>query len=56
VQAGKTRVFIAGNEHATLFDIEWTTADENAVQVITVLYRDEDLEVTFVGGVFVGEI
>lgn len=51
VEAGKTRVFIAGNEGQTLFDIEWTEADMNAVQVITLFYRDEDLEVTWVGGV-----
>lgn len=54
VQAGKTRVFLAGQEHLTLYDIEWTEADRYAVQVITAYYRDEDLEVTFVGGVFMG--
>lgn len=54
VQAGKTRVVLTGQEHATLYDVEWTEADANAVQVLTFLYRDEDLEVTWVGGVFVG--
>jgi len=54
VEAGKTRVFIAGADGQTLFDIEWTEADQSAVQVITLLYRDEDLEVCFVGGVFMG--
>lgn len=54
VQAGKTRIFLSGNEHLTLFDIEWTEADRNYVQVLTAYYRDEDLEVTFVGGVFMG--
>lgn len=54
VEAGKTRIFLAGQEHLTLFDIEWTEADRNYVQVITMYYRDEDLEVTFVGGVFMG--
>lgn len=54
VEAGKTRVFLAGQEHQTLFDIDWTEADRNAVQVLTAYYRDEDLEVTFVGGVFMG--
>ncbi len=55
VEAGKTRVFLAGQEHQTLFDIEWTEADQLAVQIITVLYRDEDLEATWVGGVFMGD-
>lgn len=55
VEAGKTRVVMSGNENQTLFDIEWTEADNNAVQVITAYYRDEDLEVTFVGGIFMGE-
>lgn len=54
VQAGKTRVVLTGQENATLYDIEWTEADATAVQVLTFLYRDEDLEVTWVGGVFVG--
>jgi len=54
VEAGKTRIFLSGQEHLTLFDVEWTEADRNYVQVITAYYRDEDLEVTFVGGVFMG--
>ena len=54
VEAGKTRVFLAGQEHATLYDIEWTEADRTAVQEATFYYRAEDLEVTFVGGVFMG--
>ncbi len=54
VEAGKTRIFMAGNEHSTLYDIEWTEADRNMVQVLTMYYRDEDLEVTFVGGIFMG--
>ena len=55
VQAGKTRVVMAGQEHQTLFDIEWTEADRNYVQEITAFYKPEDLEVTIVGGVFFGE-
>ncbi len=55
VEAGKTRVFLAGQEHQVLYDIEWTEADRTAVQVITCYYRDEDLEATWVGGVFVGD-
>lgn len=54
VRAGNTRVLMAGQENQTLYDIEWTEADENYVQEITVYYRPEDLEVTFVGGVFMG--
>lgn len=55
VQAGKTRVVLTGQEHATLYDIEWTEADRTHVQEMTIYYRDEDLEATFVGGVFMGE-
>lgn len=55
VQAGQTRIFLTGQEHQTLYDVEWTEADRNYVQVITAYYRPEDLEVTFVGGVFFGE-
>lgn len=54
VQAGKTRIFLAGQEHLTLFDIEWTEGDRTSVQVITVYRRDEDLQTTWVGGVFMG--
>lgn len=54
VQAGMTRVFLAGQERQTLFDIEWTEADRNYVQEATFYYRSEDIEVTFVGGVFMG--
>lgn len=55
VQAGKTRIILAGQEHQTLYDIEWTEADRNYVQELTIKYRPEDLEVTFVAGVFFGE-
>lgn len=55
VQAGKTRILMAGQENQTLYDIEWTEADGNFVQEITMQYRPEDLEVTFVAGVFMGE-
>lgn len=54
VEAGKTIVVLAGQERATLYDVEWTEADQLSVQVLTFYYRDEDLEVTFVGGVFMG--
>lgn len=54
VQAGMTRLFLTGQEEQTLFDIDWTEADVNYVQEITAYYRSEDLQVTFVGGVFFG--
>ena len=54
VEAGKTRVVMTGQENQTLFDIDWTEADGNYVQEITAYYKPEDLQVTFVGGVFMG--
>lgn len=54
VTAGVTRILLTGQEHQTLYDIEWTEADQNYVQEITMQYRPEDLEVTFVAGVFMG--
>lgn len=54
VEAGKTRVVLAGQENQTLYDIEWTEADQNYVQIIEGRYRPEDLEVTFVGGIYMG--
>lgn len=54
VQAGMTRILMTGQENQTLYDIEWTEADRDYVQEITMMYRSEDLEVTWVGGVFMG--
>ena len=54
VQPGQTRVVISGNDNQTLFSIQWTQADQTAVQIITAYYRSEDLEVDIVGGVFMG--
>jgi len=54
VEAGQTRVVLTGQENQTLYDIEWTEADRDYVQEITAYYRSEDLQVTFVGGVFMG--
>lgn len=51
VEAGKTRVFLTGQENGTLYDIDWSEADNNYVQVLTIRYRDEDLELAWVGGV-----
>lgn len=54
VRAGMTRIVISGQDNQTLYDIDWTEADANYVQVITAMYRPEDLEVTFVGGIYMG--
>lgn len=54
VHAGQTRTFLSSQEGITLYDIEWTEADANMVQEATFYYRGEDLQVTFVGGVFMG--
>jgi len=54
VEAGKTRVVQSGQSKQIVYDVDWTTADQNFVQEITAYYRPEDLEVTFVGGVFMG--
>lgn len=55
VRAGMTRIVMSGQTDQTLYDIDWTEADNNFVQEITMYYRPEDLQVTFVGGVFMGE-
>lgn len=54
VTAGKTKVFLATNEGETLYDIDWTEADQNMVQEVTFMYRGEDLQVRWIGGVFMG--
>lgn len=54
VQAGQTRVLAGTSEGQVLFDTEWTEADGNFVQEITAYYRSEDIQVRFVGGVFLG--
>lgn len=54
VTAGRTRIVVSGIANQTLYDIDWTEADVNYVQVITAQYRPEDLEVDFVGGVYMG--
>lgn len=51
VQPGMTRLISSLQEGHTLFDVEWTEADQTAVQVINIQYRDEDLELDWVGGV-----
>lgn len=54
VQPGKTKILPSGQTKQIVYDIDWTVGDENMVQEITAYYRGEDLEVTFVGGVFLG--
>ena len=54
VQAGQTRIVQASREKQVLYDIDWTEADSDFVQEITAYYRSEDVEVVFVGGVFIG--
>lgn len=44
----------AARDNQTINSIDWTTADQNFVQELTFYYKSEDLEVTFVGGVFMG--
>ncbi len=44
----------AGRDYQTIYNIDWTLADQNFVQEITAYYKAEDLEVTFVGGVLMG--
>lgn len=51
VEAGKTKVWIQGQANETLFDIDWTEADGDYVQELTIYYRSEDLQLTWVGGV-----
>lgn len=44
----------ASRDYQTIYNIDWTLADQNFVQEITAYYKSEDLEVTFVGGVLMG--
>lgn len=54
VEAGKTKIMPSGVSNQIIYDVDWTVGDQNFVQEITMYYRGEDLEVTFVGGVFMG--
>lgn len=51
VHAGKTKVISALGENQTLFDVDMDDSDANFVEEITVRYRKDDLELTWVGGV-----
>jgi len=51
VEAGKTKILLTGQEGQTLHDVDWTEADSNYVQEISIWYKDEDLELCWVGGV-----
>ena len=44
----------ASRDYQTIFNIDFTNADANFVQEITVYYKSEDLQATFVGGIFFG--
>lgn len=50
-----TQAVGAGRNYQTIYNIDWTLADQEFVQEITAYYKAEDLEVTFVGGVLMGE-
>ena len=54
VEAGKTR-WMGGANGEVLFDVEDNESDANFVQELTMYYRSEDLQVTFIGGVFMGD-
>lgn len=55
VQKGDmTQVVGAGRDYQTIYNIDWTLADQEFVQVITAYYKSEDLELDFVGGVLMG--
>ena len=51
VQAGKTHCIGPADQSRTLYDVESSEADANFVQELTIRYRKEDLEYTYVGGV-----
>lgn len=51
VHAGQTRVAWLTQEGVQLFDIDWDDADGNFVQELTVFYKGEDLQLTWLGGV-----
>lgn len=49
-----TQIVGAGRDYQTIYNIDWTLADQEFVQIITAYYKSEDLEVDFVGGVLMG--
>ena len=50
VQAGKTH-WMASDQNLTLFDVEYDDADANMVHEMTIYYKSEDLQLTWVGGI-----
>lgn len=55
VIAGQTNFFMNGaNNQQMIYSVGLTQAEENMVQEVTLFYKGEDLEVTFVNGVFMG--
>ena len=56
VKPGMINVFVNGSQtNQTIYSVPWNQGDINMVQEVTMYYRGEDLEVTFVNGVFMGE-
>lgn len=49
-----TQVVGAGRDYQTIYNIDWTLADQEFVQILTAYYKSEDIEVDFVGGVLIG--
>ena len=55
VSAGSTR-WMGGQDGKTLFDVPWDEADGNFVQEVTGYYRSEDIQMTYVGGIPMGNL
>lgn len=51
VSPGMTHCLFQIDGKAQLFDVPWTESDPNYVHELTAYYRDEDLQLTWVGGV-----
>ena len=49
-----TQIVGAGRDYQTIYNIDWTLADQNFVQVITYYCKGDDLQLEFVGGVLMG--
>jgi hypothetical protein len=49
-----TQTVGAGRDNQTIYNIDWTLADQEFVQIITAYYKSEDIELTFIGGVLIG--
>lgn len=49
-----TNIVGASRDYQTIYNIDWTLADQEFVQVISYYCKAEDLELEFVGGVLMG--